>query len=118
MPTLARVRRPPPQLPPSELVHPTSWSDQKSNSWVPAIHSTGYSTYILLSYIQTHTYAYILIHSHACSYVGIIRESEVQFYVAEMVSAIEYLHQIGIIHRDLKPENVLLGHDGNRMNVM
>ena len=40
------------------------------------------------------------------------------FYVAEMVSAIEYLHQIGIIHRDLKPENVLLGHDGNRINVM
>ena len=43
---------------------------------------------------------------------GVIRETEVKFYVAEMISAIEYLHQIGIIHRDLKPENVLLGHDG------
>ena len=46
---------------------------------------------------------------------GAILDHEVTFYVAEMVLAIEYLHQIGIIHRDLKPENVLLGWDGHVM---
>ncbi|KAL5019256.1 hypothetical protein ScPMuIL_004978 [Solemya velum] len=34
-----------------------------------------------------------------------------RFYIAEMVLALQYLHDLGIIHRDLKPENVLLNDD-------
>mgnify|MGYP000853844963 FL=1 len=30
-----------------------------------------------------------------------------QFYLAEIVLAIEHLHNMGIIHRDLKPENII-----------
>ena len=44
---------------------------------------------------------------------GLILEKEVRFYLAEMVLAIEFLHNKGIIHRDLKPENVLLRDDGH-----
>lgn len=44
---------------------------------------------------------------------GALTEKEVQFYLAEIVLAIEFLHSKGIIHRDLKPENVLLRSDGN-----
>lgn len=36
-----------------------------------------------------------------------------QFYTAEIIEALEYLHNLGIIHRDLKPENVLLDRVGH-----
>ena len=38
--------------------------------------------------------------------------NEAKFYIAELILAIEHLHNLNIIYRDLKPENILLGFFG------
>ena len=45
--------------------------------------------------------------------VGCFDEDIAKYYLAQIVLALEYLHQNGIIHRDLKPENVLVGSEGH-----
>lgn len=36
-----------------------------------------------------------------------------RFYLAEIVLALERLHEMGIIHRDLKPENLIFDEVGH-----
>lgn len=38
---------------------------------------------------------------------------EAKFIFAEVVLALEYLHQNNILYRDLKPENVMIDKDGH-----
>lgn len=44
---------------------------------------------------------------------GVLRESDAQFYMSEMVTSVSELHRLGYIHRDLKPENFLIDSHGH-----
>jgi len=44
---------------------------------------------------------------------GRLDENQARFYAAELILAIESLHNLGIIHRDLKPENILIDNKGH-----
>lgn len=40
-----------------------------------------------------------------------------RFYAAQLVLALEYLHNLGIVYRDLKPENIMIQKNGHIMIV-
>ena len=44
---------------------------------------------------------------------GIFEEPLARFYIAELVLAIESVHDMGFIHRDIKPDNILIDKDGH-----
>lgn len=40
-------------------------------------------------------------------------EEESVFYIAELVLAIQHIHEKDVVYRDLKPENILIAGDGH-----
>jgi serine/threonine protein kinase len=42
----------------------------------------------------------------------ILNEITAKFIIAEIILAIEYLHEKNIIYRDLKPENIIVDDEG------
>ena len=71
-----------------------------------AFHDTG-RLYLLMDW---HNGGHLLRLLHEKSPLS---ENETRFYLAELVLAIEGLHEQGIVHRDLKPENVLIDCHGH-----
>ena len=62
--------------------------------------------YMILDYCPIGDFSYQI-------QLNLFEEDEAKFYIAELILAIEYLHQHDIIYRDLKPENILIDADGH-----
>lgn len=45
--------------------------------------------------------------------LGRLEEDQAKFYFAELILAVESLHNLGIVHRDLKPDNILMDAKGH-----
>ena len=76
-------------------------------------------------YVCIYAFMYIILYMYVCIYIHTggnmvslmeryeIPEPWAKFYIAELVLALDAVHQMGYIHRDVKPENMLMDSKGH-----
>lgn len=52
------------------------------------------------------------IYTHITKF-GRFKESRARFYAAEIILALEELHNNGVVYRDLKPQNIIIDNEGH-----
>jgi serine/threonine protein kinase len=52
------------------------------------------------------------LYTHIMNY-GKFNERRARFYTAELVLALNHLHENGIVYRDLKPQNIIIDNEGH-----
>ncbi|KAI8792121.1 Serine/threonine-protein kinase lats1 [Biomphalaria glabrata] len=83
---------------------------EADNEWVVKLYYSfqdGDNLYFVMDYVPGGDLMGLLIRKE------ILDENLAQFYIAELVLAIESVHRMGFIHRDIKPDNILIDKDGH-----
>lgn len=83
---------------------------EADNEWVVKLYYSFQdkdSLYFVMDYVPGGDLMGLLIRKE------ILEEHLAQFYIAELVLAIESVHKMGFIHRDIKPDNILIDKDGH-----
>ena len=75
-------------------------------------NSTIHNFYLIMEYIEG---------GDLCDYINkkiCLKEPQACHYFRQIISAIEYLYDMGITHRDIKPENILLDSTHENIKVI
>ncbi|KAL3669229.1 hypothetical protein V7S43_005612 [Phytophthora oleae] len=85
-------------------------SADQDNKWLVTLHYSfqdDHRLYMVMEYLPGGDLMGLLMKEDT------LNEATTRFYAAEMVLAIQSVHDLGYIHRDMKPDNVLLDAHGH-----
>lgn len=69
--------------------------------------------FLVQEYVNGKTYSHLL-HERIAQQGQAFSEAEVIQWLKDLLSVLDYLHNIQIIHRDISPENVIFSHDQSK----